>query len=435
MRCWPTPTCANGWRSPAPPPRPVAGRPLRQPGRRAPAEGAAAGRRSRRLRRLLARRAGGRRRAPQVRRADPDRPQPCLRPPRRSGPADHLVIDAPTRASLELLRSHLRRRGTASLLAAIDRTVTGPGARELAARLASPLRDAGSDRRAARRGRLPARATSRCARTRARAARPRPTSPAPCRGWPCSAAARATSRAVRDGLACGARVRAPAARDAEAASACRTRSARIARRLTALRRASLQPLLARALVDDPPHLRARRRLRARRASAPTSTRRARLRDDSRKVMAALEARYVEETGIKALKVRHNNILGYYIEVPAGAAKPLLTAAAHRTPSATARPWPARCASPPPSWSTPRAASSPPPSGRWPSSRRSSPSLPPPSPREEQALGELAAALAELDCEAAPRRISPPSRATRGPCSTTAPPSRSAAAAIRWSSRR
>ena len=41
-------------------------------------------------------------------------------------------------------------------------------------------------------------------------------------------------------------------------------------------------------------------------------------------MAALEARYVEATGIKSLKVRHNNILGYYVEVPAGAAKPLLS---------------------------------------------------------------------------------------------------------------
>jgi DNA mismatch repair protein MutS len=50
-----------------------------------------------------------------------------------------------------------------------------------------------------------------------------------------------------------------------------------------------------------------------------------LRDDSRKVMAALEARYVQETGIKSLKVRHNNVLGYYIEVPAGAAKPLTAA--------------------------------------------------------------------------------------------------------------
>jgi DNA mismatch repair protein MutS len=49
-----------------------------------------------------------------------------------------------------------------------------------------------------------------------------------------------------------------------------------------------------------------------------------LRDDSRKVMAALQAKYQQEAGIKALKVRHNNILGYYIEVPAGAAKPMLS---------------------------------------------------------------------------------------------------------------
>ena len=66
--------------------------------------------------------------------------RPCLRPPRKTGPANRLVIDAPSRASLELLRS-LGGERQGSLLAAIDRTVTGPGARELAARLASPLRD------------------------------------------------------------------------------------------------------------------------------------------------------------------------------------------------------------------------------------------------------------------------------------------------------
>jgi len=48
-----------------------------------------------------------------------------------------------------------------------------------------------------------------------------------------------------------------------------------------------------------------------------------LRDDSRKVMAALEAKYLQQTGLKALKLRHNNILGYFLEVPAAAARPLL----------------------------------------------------------------------------------------------------------------
>ncbi|HRD79020.1 MAG TPA: DNA mismatch repair protein MutS, partial [Hyphomicrobiaceae bacterium] len=49
----------------------------------------------------------------------------------------------------------------------------------------------------------------------------------------------------------------------------------------------------------------------------------RLRDDSRRVLAALEARYQGETGIKSLKVRHNNQIGTYVEVPAQAGKALL----------------------------------------------------------------------------------------------------------------
>ena len=40
----------------------------------------------------------------------------------------------------------------------------------------------------------------------------------------------------------------------------------------------------------------------------------RLRDQSRKMMAALQARYAEATGVASLKIRHNNVLGYYIEV-------------------------------------------------------------------------------------------------------------------------
>jgi DNA mismatch repair protein MutS len=39
-----------------------------------------------------------------------------------------------------------------------------------------------------------------------------------------------------------------------------------------------------------------------------------LRDQSRKMMAQLQARYAEETGVASLKIRHNNVLGYYIEV-------------------------------------------------------------------------------------------------------------------------
>jgi DNA mismatch repair protein MutS len=41
-----------------------------------------------------------------------------------------------------------------------------------------------------------------------------------------------------------------------------------------------------------------------------------LRDDTRQVIAGLQGKYAEATGIRTLKIRHNNILGYFIEVTA-----------------------------------------------------------------------------------------------------------------------
>ncbi len=65
---------------------------------------------------------------------------PLLRPPRKESAGSLLIIDAATRANLELMRSNQGSRA-GSLLAAIDRTVTAAGARELASRLGSPLTD------------------------------------------------------------------------------------------------------------------------------------------------------------------------------------------------------------------------------------------------------------------------------------------------------
>src|SRR5690606_17968487 len=65
---------------------------------------------------------------------------PALRPPRRAGEADVMAIDPATRASLEIEKTQSGARD-GSLLAAIDRTVTAPGSRLLAARLARPLLD------------------------------------------------------------------------------------------------------------------------------------------------------------------------------------------------------------------------------------------------------------------------------------------------------
>ena len=244
---------------------------------------------------------------------------PCLRPPRRATPANRLVIDAASRASLELLRSLSGEKGS-SLLAAIDRTVTGPGARELAARLSSPLRDPEAiglrldavgylwgDELLREDARKTLRAAPDIARAISRLALQR--------GGPRDLAA------VRDGLG-SATACARILREGGSSIGLPDALADIGRRLTGCSGA-LADLLARALVDDPPHQRrdggfARPGFRAELDEARA------LRDDSRKVMAALEAKYVEATGLKSLKVRHNNILGYYIEVPAAQSKPLMS---------------------------------------------------------------------------------------------------------------
>ncbi|WP_407965573.1 DNA mismatch repair protein MutS [Bartonella sp. C271] len=56
-----------------------------------------------------------------------------------------------------------------------------------------------------------------------------------------------------------------------------------------------------------------------------------LRDESRCVIAELQAQYAQETDIKTLKIKHNNILGYFIEVTS-----LQASALTNTPQAKAR---------------------------------------------------------------------------------------------------
>ncbi|MGB9395362.1 MAG: DNA mismatch repair protein MutS, partial [Pseudolabrys sp.] len=50
-----------------------------------------------------------------------------------------------------------------------------------------------------------------------------------------------------------------------------------------------------------------------------------LRDESRRVVAALQARYAEETGVRILKIKHNNVLGYFVEVTAQYGERLMAA--------------------------------------------------------------------------------------------------------------
>src|SRR6202034_309148 len=55
-----------------------------------------------------------------------------------------------------------------------------------------------------------------------------------------------------------------------------------------------------------------------------------LRDESRRVIAALQVRYAETTGIRTLKIRHNNVLGYFVDVSAQHGEKLLSAPLNAT---------------------------------------------------------------------------------------------------------
>jgi DNA mismatch repair protein MutS len=243
--------------------------------------------------------------------------RPIIRPPKRTGDGGILTIDAASRTSLELTRSSSGDKA-GSLLAAIDRTVTAAGARELAARLASPLRDVAAIER-----RLDAvsflvddaplrddvRETLRGAPDIARAV----SRLAFGRGGPRDLGA------LRDGLAAAAAVAKRLAK-AGAAMGLPAELDRVCRDLSSAD-AGLAAALDAALVDDPPHLkRDGGFVRAGYREALDTARQ--LKDDSRQFIAALEAKYAELTGVKTLKIRHNNILGYFIEVTALNAKAL-----------------------------------------------------------------------------------------------------------------
>ncbi len=77
----------------------------------------------------------------------------------------------------------------------------------------------------------------------------------------------------------------------------------------------LEERLRAALVDTPPRL--AREGDAIRAGFDAELDQARgLKDDGRRHIAALEAQLKQETGLSSLKVRHNNMLGFYVELNA-----------------------------------------------------------------------------------------------------------------------
>jgi len=234
--------------------------------------------------------------------------RPPLSPPAREATGSTMAIDPATRANLELTRTLAgERRG--SLLDAIDCTVTPAGSRLLAQRLAAPLTD--SAQIAQRLDAVSAFVTDGAAREDIRSI---------LRGAPDMSRALARLSVGRGGprdLA-GLRDGILAADQAVARlQELEQPPAEIAAVIASLQKPSreLAAEYARALAEQLPLIK-RDGGFVREGYEQALDEARSLRDASRLVVAAMQARYADATSIKGLKIRHNNVLGYFVEVTA-----------------------------------------------------------------------------------------------------------------------
>ena len=239
---------------------------------------------------------------------------PLLRPPQREAEGRTVQIDAATRRNLEL--THGMNGGRAgSLLAVMDRTVTAAGARLLEHRISSPSRVletvlmrldavgfAYDDTRLTQDTRDHLRRVPDLDRALSRLSLDR--------GGPRDLAA------IRNGLSQAEQLAdALANQDMPDLLQTATQAFRGHEDLIAL--------LDEALVAEPPLLARDGGFIA--PSYDTDLDEARqLRDEGRSVIAQMQQSFIDQTGIPSLKIKHNNVLGYFIETTATHAEKMLS---------------------------------------------------------------------------------------------------------------
>ena len=238
---------------------------------------------------------------------------PLLRPPQREAEAGTVQIEAATRRNLELTRSLTGTR-EGSLLHAIDRTVTAAGGRLIENRISSPSRDMELIRNRIDTVGWFSEDSQRLGETREALRR-------------CPDIHRALSRLAidRGGPRDLAAIRNALEQFPALVSALRGRG-------TPLLEAWLDDLegfddlaeaLDDALVAEPPLL-ARDGGFIAEGHDPDLDEARKLRDEGRGIIAGLQADYAKDTRISSLKIKHNNVLGYFIETTATHADKMLT---------------------------------------------------------------------------------------------------------------
>jgi DNA mismatch repair protein MutS len=227
--------------------------------------------------------------------------------PRRIARSSHMAIDAATRDSLELTRS-VQGGAAGSLLAEIDRCHTAAGRRLLCEDLSAPLTaTAEIEARLALVAWL-----HEDALRRERVRQSLKAMPDFARALARLAAGRGSPRdlaLLRDGLGAAGALRGELEREPDQPPLLRGLLPKLGGH------AQLVDRLVRALVDSPPLDASKGGYIAAGYDAALDALREAA-SDSRRAIAALESRYREATGIASLKIRHNAVLGYHIEVAA-----------------------------------------------------------------------------------------------------------------------
>jgi len=242
--------------------------------------------------------------------------RPALMPPSREDNRQAMFIDAATRSNLELMRT-LSGEKQGSLFNSINHTVSGPGGRLLAERMMSPLTNTDEilkrqnsiafllgEGELAEKCRAIIKQVPDMARALSRLSLNR-SGPRDLQGL---LSGMTGARQIFDHL-----------------ETMETLPAEFATARNAISElpGTLVDLLAAALGDELPLL-ARDGGFIRAGYHPELDELRQLRDESRRVIAGMQMQYADETGVKSLKIKHNNMLGYFIEVTANNAGPLMS---------------------------------------------------------------------------------------------------------------
>jgi DNA mismatch repair protein MutS len=236
----------------------------------------------------------------------------------RVSPSHFMGIDAATRRNLELTQT-LSGQRSGSLLAQIDRSVTASGARMLASRLAAPLTDV--KQIAARHDAVEA--FSKDSELRRRAREALRAAPDVARALGRLSVARGGPRDLgnlRDGVKAARGLRDNLKKESLGGEALGAVEA-LTHNIAAVSR--LSDRLEFLLVEEPPYLARDGGFIKTGAHAPLDELRA-LRDESRRIIAGLEGKYRQSSGVAQLRIKHNGVLGYFIEVSQLHADKLMT---------------------------------------------------------------------------------------------------------------